>query len=70
MYEHMLVYLYNVVFDCIHLSELFTYPNKMFVAFDQWGSDNRGFTVVWTGVSNQPHDDKLNGESIDAIGGS
>ena len=29
-----------------HLSELFTYPNKMFVAFDQWGSDNRGFTVV------------------------
>ena len=45
MYEHMLVYLYNVVFDCIHLSELFTYPNKMFVAFDQWGSDNRGFTV-------------------------
>ena len=29
----------------------FTYPNfsliqtKMFVAFDRWGSDNRGFTV-------------------------
>ena len=23
----------------------FTYPNKMFVAFDQLGSDNRGFTV-------------------------
>ena len=34
--------LYLIVF---HLSELFTYPNKMFVAFDQWGSDNRGFTV-------------------------
>ena len=29
--------LYLIVF---HLSELFTYPNKMFVAFDQWGSDN------------------------------
>ena len=29
--------LYLTVF---HLSELFTYPNKMFVAFDQWGSDN------------------------------
>ena len=35
--------LYLIVF---HLSELFTYPNKMFVAFDQWGSDNRGFTVL------------------------
>ena len=34
--------LYLIVF---HLSELFTYPNKMFVAFDQWGSDNWGFTV-------------------------
>ena len=34
--------LYLIVF---HLSELFTYPNKMFVAFDQWGSDNREFTV-------------------------
>ena len=45
MYEHMHVYctmLYLIVF---HLSELFTYPNKMFAAFDQWGSDNRGFTV-------------------------
>ena len=29
----------------LHFSELFTYPNKMFVAFDQWGLDNRGFTV-------------------------
>ena len=29
----------------IHLIELFTYPIKMFVAFDQWGLDNRGFTV-------------------------
>ena len=35
--------LYLIVF---HLSGLFTYPNKMFVAFDQWGSDNRGFTVL------------------------
>ena len=34
-----------------HLSELFTYPNKMFVAFDQWGSDNRGFTVLRTWCS-------------------
>ena len=34
--------LYLIVF---HLFELFTYSNKMFVAFDQWGSDNRGFTV-------------------------
>ena len=37
--------LYLIVF---HLSELFTYLNKMFVAFDQWGSDNRGFTVTST----------------------
>ena len=29
--------LYLIVF---YLSELFTYPNKMFVGFDQWGSDN------------------------------
>ena len=29
---------------CIWL--YFTYPNKMFVAFDQWGSDNWGYTVV------------------------
>ena len=29
--------LYLIVF---HLSKVFTYPNKMFVAFDQWGSDN------------------------------
>ena len=29
--------LYLIVF---HLSELFTYPNKMLVGFDQWGSDN------------------------------
>ena len=35
--------LYLIVF---HLSELFTYPNEMFVALDQWGSDNRGFTVL------------------------
>ena len=35
--------LYLIVF---HLFKLFTYPNKMFVAFDQWGSDNWGFTVV------------------------
>ena len=34
---------YLIVF---HFSELFTYLNKMFVAFDQWGSDNRGFTVL------------------------
>ena len=29
--------LYLIAF---HLSDLLTYPNKMFVAFDQWGSDN------------------------------
>ena len=29
----------------VHSFKLFTYPNKIFVAFDQWGSDNRGFTV-------------------------
>ena len=48
MYEQMHVYLYNVVVVCIvfHLSKLFTYPNKKFVAFDQRGSDNQGFTVV------------------------
>ena len=34
---------YLIVF---HLSELFTYLNKIFVPFDQWGSDNRGFTVL------------------------
>ena len=34
--------LYLIVF---YLAELFTFPNKMFVAFDQWGSDNQGFTV-------------------------
>ena len=36
--------LYLMYFTCI--SELFTYPNKMFVAFDQWGLNNRGFTVI------------------------
>ena len=36
--------LYLIVF---HLSELFTYPNKMFVALDQWGSDNRlMYTII------------------------
>ena len=35
--------LYLIVF---YFFELFTYLNKIFVAFDQWGSDNRGFTVV------------------------
>ena len=34
--------LYLIVF---HLSKLFAYPNKMFLAFDQWGSDKRGLTV-------------------------
>ena len=46
MYECMLVYnvcvQYVIVF---HLSELFTYLNKILMALDQWGSDNRGFTV-------------------------
>ena len=32
-------------FVLLHLFKLFTYPNKMFAAFDHWGSDNRGFTV-------------------------
>ena len=43
MHEHMHVYLYNVVFDSIRTSHL---SEQMFVAFDQWGSDNRGFTVT------------------------
>ena len=43
--------LYSVV---LHF---FTYLNKMFVAFDQWGSNNRGFTVYpsWIPTGTFPH---------------
>ena len=30
----------------IHSSELFTYPNELFVAFGHWGSDKGGSTVL------------------------
>ena len=35
--------IYMIIF---HLFELYTYPNKIFVAFDQCGSGNQGFTVT------------------------
>ena len=43
--------LYSIV---LHFS---TYLNKMFVAFDQWGSNNRGFTVYpsWIPSGTFPH---------------
>ena len=36
MHEHMHVYLYNVVFDCISFIQTFHLSEKLFVAFDQW----------------------------------
>ena len=37
-HDAMFVVLYNSLY--FHLSDLFTYPNEIFVAFDRWGLDN------------------------------
>ena len=49
-HDTMFVVQYNS--RSFHLAELFTYPKEIFVAFDRWGLDNRGFTVLF---NRMPH---------------
>ena len=46
----------------IHLSTLFTYPNKFLVAAGHWGLDKRGSTVSQIGMEvglHSPHPQKI-----------